>query len=67
MPDMSLDTSGLYKLVHKKSDFYESSSRSNEPISESSENIFNRKNKSTSGQLLPLVCLQANQFFVAFV
>ena len=64
---MSLDTSGLCKLVHKKSDFYESSSRSNELISEPSENIFNRKNKSTSGQLLPLVCLQANQFFVACV
>ena len=54
---MSLETLGLCKLVHKKSDFYESSSRSNEPISEPSENIVNRKNKSTSGQLLPLVCL----------
>ena len=42
---MSLDTSGLCKLVHKKSDFYESSSRSNEPISESSENIFGKINQ----------------------
>ena len=53
---MSLETLGLCKLVHKKSDFYESSSRSNESISEPSENIVNWKNKSTSGQLLPLVC-----------
>ena len=59
MPDMSLETLGLCKLVHKKSDFYESSSRSNEPISEPSENIVNRKNISTSGQLLPLICLQS--------
>ena len=58
---MSLETLGLCKLVHKKSDFYESSSRSNEPISEPSENIVNRKNKSTSGQLVPLVCLQSNR------
>ena len=47
---MSLETSGLCKLVHKKSDFYKSSSRSNEPIFEPSENIFN--NKSTFGQLI---------------
>ena len=43
IPGMSLETSGLCKLVHKKLDFYESSSRSNEPISEPSENIFNQK------------------------
>ena len=61
---MSLETLVLCKLVHKKSDFYESSSRSNEPISEPSENIVNQKNKSTSGQFLPLVCLQSNQFLL---
>ena len=40
---MFLEISGLCNLVHKKLDFYESSSRSNEPISEPSKNIFNRK------------------------
>ena len=37
---MSLETSGLCKLVHKKSDFYESSARSNEPLSEPSKNKY---------------------------
>ena len=47
---MSLETSGLWKLAHKKSEFYESSSRHNEPKSEPSENIYNRTNSSISGR-----------------
>ena len=52
MLDMFLETSGLWKLAHKKSDFYESSSRHNEPKSELSKNIYNRTNSSISGQPL---------------
>ena len=66
MPDIPLDSPGMWELAHKKSDVCESLPGNRKPKTSRPENSNDRTIACICGQLLVFISRKASETFVAF-
>ena len=66
MPDIPLDSSGLWELAHKKSDLCESLLGNRKPKTSRPKNSNDRTIACICGQLLVFIFRRTSETFVAF-